>query len=57
LKKNQGNLYKRVDNLFKGVLPTVELGYQYSSYSIEGASHGRTENRYYQVLNNISLVK
>lgn len=56
LKKNQSNLYKRVDNLFKDVLANGQVGYNQSNYSIDEDSHGRTENRHYHVLNNISLV-
>ena len=56
LKKNQGNLYKRVDNLFKDVLVNGQVGYDESTYSLDEDGHGRTENRHYQVLNNISLV-
>jgi predicted transposase YbfD/YdcC len=54
LKKNQGGLYKRVDDLFKEVLANGQLGYEYSAYSIDDLGHGRAENRRYQVLNNIS---
>lgn len=56
LKKNQGNLYKRVDKLFKDVLTNGQLGYDESTYSIDEDSHGRTEKRHYQVLTNISFV-
>jgi predicted transposase YbfD/YdcC len=56
LKKNQGGLYKRADSLFKEVLANGQLGYEYSSYSVDEDGHSRTENRCYQVLNNISEV-
>lgn len=56
LKKNQGNLYKRVDELFKEVISAKQLGCHYSSYSLNESGHGRTENRRYQVLNNISKI-
>jgi predicted transposase YbfD/YdcC len=54
LKKNQGGLYQRVDDLFKEVLFNGQLGYEYTTYSVDNLGHGRTENRRYQVLNNIS---
>ena len=56
LKKNQGNLYKRVDNLFKEVLNGEHFGSKYSSYSLDEDGHSRTEKRDYHVLNNISEV-
>jgi predicted transposase YbfD/YdcC len=49
-------LYKRADSLFKEVLANGQLGYEYSSYSVDEDGHSRTENRCYQVLNNISEV-
>jgi hypothetical protein len=54
LKKDQGGLYQRVDDLFKEVLFNGQLGYEYTTYSVDNLGHGRTENRRYQVLNNIS---
>ncbi len=53
LKKNQGGLYQRVDELFKTALSNQDLGYQYSEYLSNDSGHGRTETRRYQVLNNI----
>lgn len=53
LKKNQGGLYQRVDDLFKKALSSQGVGYQYSCYIPEETGHGRTESRCYQVLNNI----
>ncbi len=54
LKKNQGGLYQRVDDLFKEALSSQNLKVQYSYYSPKESGHGRTESRLYQVLNNIS---
>jgi len=53
LKKNQGGLYQRVDDLFKEALSSQGVGYQYSEYIPEESGHGRTETRCYQILNNI----
>ena len=53
LKKNQGGLYQRVDELFKEALSNQGVGYQYSEYIPIESGHGRTEIRHYQVLNNI----
>jgi predicted transposase YbfD/YdcC len=53
LKKNQGNLYKRVDELFQKVLVSSQPEYKYSTYSLDNLGHGRIENRHYHVLNNI----
>jgi predicted transposase YbfD/YdcC len=53
LKKNQGGLYQRVDDLFKEALSSRGIGYQYSEYIPEESGHGRTEIRSYQVLNNL----
>ncbi len=53
LKKNQGGLYQRVDDLFKQALSNQGIGYQYSDYFPTESGHGRSETRRYQVLNNI----
>ena len=53
LKKNQGGLYQRVDDLFKQALSNQGIGYQYSDYLPTESGHGRSETRSYQVLNNI----
>jgi predicted transposase YbfD/YdcC len=53
LKKNQGGLYQRVDDLFKEALSSPENPDQYSYYIPEESGHGRGEIRRYQVLNNI----
>lgn len=53
LKKNQGGLYQRVDDLFKEALSSPENPDRYSYYIPEESGHGRGEIRCYQVLNNI----
>ncbi len=53
LKKNQGGLYKRVDDLFKVALSENENEQFSSNYSVGESGHGRTEQRYYHVLNDI----
>ena len=53
LKKNQGGLYQRVEELFQEALSLEKVGDQYSNYIPEDSGHGRTEIRNYQVLNNI----
>lgn len=53
LKKNQGGLYQRVDDLFKEALSSPENPARYSYYIPEESGHGRGEIRCYQVLNNI----
>ena len=54
LKKNQGGLYQRVNDLFKEVLSNSKLEDDRSNYTLEELGHGRSENRRYQILNNIS---
>lgn len=56
LKKNQGGLYKRVDDLFKLALSQDNFNSESSNHSVFESGHGRTEQRYYQVLNNIGEV-
>lgn len=53
LKKNQGGLYKRVDDLFKVALSKNDNDLFSSNYTVCESGHGRTEQRYYHVLNNI----
>ncbi len=52
LKKNQGNLYSRVENLFTKYSSNRFDGTQTDYYQSESA-HGREERRYYQMLTNI----
>ncbi len=53
LKKNQGGLHKRVDDLFKVALSENKNDLLSSNYSVCESGHGRTEQRCYHVLNNI----
>lgn len=54
LKKNQNGLYKRIDELFKVALTEDKIKFESSKYSVFELKHGRTEQRCYHVLNNIS---
>ena len=54
LKKNQGGLYRAVDELFKDALSHGHHRYEYSVYNVDDVGRGRTEDRRYQVLNNVS---
>ena len=54
LKKNQSGLYNRVDKLFKVALTEDKIKFESSKYSVFELEHGRTEQRCYRVLNNIS---
>ncbi len=53
LKKNQPGLYERVDELFKLALSENKNEQFSSNYSVCESGHGRTEKRYYHVLNDI----
>lgn len=53
LKKNQGNLYKNVKQLFKEAIRTGFKGFQHSNYKTQGSAHGREEIRHYLMLSNI----
>ena len=52
LKKNQGQLYKNVEQLFKSAINTGFQGFEHSTYSTKQA-HGREEIRHYLMLTNI----
>jgi predicted transposase YbfD/YdcC len=54
LKKNQGNLYKNVEELFKEAIRTGFQGIEHSTYHTREQAHGREEIRHYLMLNNIS---
>lgn len=54
LKKNQTGLYRAVDKLFQDALSEGHHRYEYSVYDRHEHEHGRTDNRRYQVLNNVS---
>jgi predicted transposase YbfD/YdcC len=53
LKKNQPGLYRRVEDLFKLALSDNKDEHISSNYSVYESGHGRTEQRYYHVLNDI----
>ncbi len=54
LKKNQGNLYKNVEQLFRDAIATGFEGFNYSTYSTYSESHGREEIRHYLMLSDIA---
>ncbi|ACK73737.1 transposase ISAs1 family protein (plasmid) [Gloeothece citriformis PCC 7424] len=54
LKKNQGGLYERVENLFKKALMSNFEGFIKSEYKVKDEGHGRQEVRYYQMLSNVA---
>ena len=53
LKKNQGQLYKNVEQLFKSAINTGFQGFEHSTYSTREQAHGREEIRHYLMLTNI----
>jgi predicted transposase YbfD/YdcC len=53
LKKNQENLYKSVEQLFKEAISTRCEGFKASSFSTQESGHGREEIRNYLMLSNI----
>ncbi len=53
LKKNQGNLYDSVENLFKTGISTSFKGIEHSTYKTEETGHGRYEIRNYVMLTGI----
>lgn len=54
VKKNQGNLYKSIEELFKEAIRNRLEGFISSSYQTEEFSHGREEIRNYLMLSNIT---
>lgn len=54
VKKNQGNLYKIIEELFKEAIRNRLEGFISSSYQTEEFSHGREEIRNYLMLSNIT---
>ncbi|MFH7028219.1 MAG: ISAs1 family transposase [Heteroscytonema crispum UTEX LB 1556] len=54
LKKNQGNLYKSVEQLFREAISKGCEGFNASSYSTKDNSHGREEIRHYLMLSDIA---
>ncbi len=53
LKKNQGSLYKNVEQLFKSAISTRFQGIEHSEYQTREQAHGREELRYYLMLTDI----
>ena len=53
LKKNQGQLYKNVEQLFKEAMRTEFQGIQHSAYHTREQAHGRSEIRHYLMLTDI----
>ncbi len=54
LKKNQGNLYEKVELLFKQAISKRFDGLKVSKYSTNESGHGREEIRHYLMLSDIS---
>ena len=53
LKKNQGSLYKNVEQLFKQAIRTGFQGIEHSAYHTREQAHGREEIRNYLMLTDI----
>ncbi len=53
LKKNQGQLYKNVEQLFKEAIRTDFQGILHSAYRTREEGHGRSEIRHYLMLTDI----
>jgi predicted transposase YbfD/YdcC len=53
LKKNQGNLYKNVEEIFKEAISKGFEGFKYSDYHTKEDEHGREEIRHYLMLSDI----
>lgn len=54
LKKNQKNLYKNVEELFKDAISKKFDGYSHSSYHTREINHGREEIRHYLMLKDVA---
>lgn len=53
LKKNQGSLYKNVEELFKEAILTGFQGIEHSAYHTKEQAQGREEIRHYLMLTDI----
>jgi predicted transposase YbfD/YdcC len=53
LKKNQGNLYKNVEEIFKEAIAKGFEGFKYSEFHTKEDEHGREEIRHYLMLSDI----
>ncbi|MBD2359588.1 ISAs1 family transposase [Tolypothrix sp. FACHB-123] len=56
LKKNQGSLYSRVEDLFKQAILTKYQGFEHDTYREREVGHGRREIRHYTTLSNIKTL-
>ena len=54
LKKNQGALYKNVEELFKSAIRTGFSGIEHSAFQTREQAHGREETRHYLMLTDIA---
>jgi len=54
LKKNQNNLYKSVEQLFREAIATGFQGFNHSDYHTREENHGREEIRHYLMLSDIA---
>jgi predicted transposase YbfD/YdcC len=53
LKKNQGNLYKNVEEIFKQAISKGFEGFKHSEFHTKQEEHGREEIRHYLMLSDI----
>jgi predicted transposase YbfD/YdcC len=53
LKKNQGSLYERVDELFKQAIKSKFQGFEHDELRLTEQGHGRNETRFCTILNNV----
>ena len=56
LKNNQPGLYERASQLFERVLSQDKIDLELTHHTVSKSSHGRTEARHYNVLNNVSDI-
>lgn len=56
LKKNQGSLYSRVEDLFKQAVLSKYQGFEHNVYQEREVGHGRKEIRHYTTLSNIKTL-
>lgn len=54
LKKNQGSLYERVEELFKQAIKSKFQGFTHSCYQTKEQNHARDESRHYLMLSDIN---
>ena len=56
LKKNQGQLYENVEQLFKSAISTGFKGIEHSAYYTREQAHGREKIRHYLMLTNVDRL-